>query len=318
MSGPRIFVSVAAYCDPLLAFTLTSARAQASRPDSLYFGVVEQALPGQGLNLIDEWSREHMRWIRVDALQARGPCWARALAMGLYQGEDWYLQVDSHTWFGPGWDERLLQWAARCAEHNPRVILSCYPNPFEWRDGQPVAMPVTQRVLAFVVQKDAGFAAEHPVLPFESVPVETDAPVPAIHVAGGCLFAPGRVVDELPYDPRIYFHGEEQSFALRAWTQGWDLFQVPGMPLYHLYTRPGAAPRPMHWSPELDSQRAVRSAALEAASRQRLTSLLWGGGDLGAYGLGAVRSLRDYAAFSGIDYAARTIDARARHARFGY
>lgn len=318
MKPERIFVSVAAYCDPLLAFTLASARSQASDPDRIHFGVVDQAPPGQGLRPLDEWSREHLRWIHVDALEARGPCWARALAMGLYQGEDWYLQIDSHTWFEPGWDERLLHWGRRCAEANSRVILSCYPNPFELRDGQPVALPVTDRVLAFVVQERAAFAADHPVLVFESVPVESDEAVPAVHVAGGCLFAPGRIVDELPYDPRIYFHGEEQSFALRAWTRGWDLFQIPTMPLYHLYTRPGASPRPMHWSPELDSMRAVRSAALEAASRRRLAQLLWGGEGLGAYGLGGVRSLADYAAFSGIDYAARTIEPRARKARFGY
>jgi hypothetical protein len=36
------------------------------------------------------------------------------------------------------------------------------------------------------------------------------------------------------------------------------------------------------------------------------------------YGLGTVRSLADYAAFSGIDYSARVITEFARKARFGY
>jgi len=318
MSGASIFVSVAAYCDPMLAFTLASARAQASNPDRVFIGVVEQAVAGQGLRCEDEWSRQHLRWTRVDALEARGPCWARALAMALYQGEDWYLQIDSHTWFEPGWDDRLVHWGRLGAEQNPRSILTCYPNPFEMRAGHPVALPVTNRALAFVVRGDSHFAAEHPVLMFESVAVEQHQLVPAVHVAGGCLFAPGRIVDELPYDPQLYFHGEEQAYALRAWTHGWDLFQMPGMPLYHLYTRPGSMPRPMHWSPEQDQLRAVRSAALEAAAQRRLAALLWQGKDLGAYGLGRVRTLDDYTAFSGIDYARRVIEPRARKARFGY
>lgn len=318
MTAASIFISVAAYCDPMLAFTLASARAQASYPERVFIGVVEQSFEGQALRLNDEWSREHLRWTRVDALEARGPCWARSLAMALYQGEDWYLQVDSHTWFEPGWDERLVCWAQRSAEHNPRSILTCYPNPFELRNGHPVALAVTNRVLAFVAKGDTEFAGDHPVLMFEGVGVETDQLVPSVHVAGGCLFAPGRIVDDLPYDPHLYFHGEEQAYALRAWTRGWDIFHIPGMPLYHLYTQPGTAPRPMHWSPEQDARREVRSAALELASRRRLAELLWQGADLGAYGLGTTRTLADYGAFSGIDYAARSIAPSARKARFGY
>lgn len=318
MSEPSIFISVAAYCDPMLAFTLASARAQANNPERVFIGIVEQASVGTGLRLSDDWSREHLRWTRVDALEARGPCWARSLAMALYQGEDWYLQIDSHTWFEPGWDERLVRWGLRSTEQNPRAILTCYPNPFEMRDGHPVALPVTNRVLAFVAKSDTKFADDHPVLMFEGVAVETDQLVPAVHVAGGCLFAPGRIVNELPYDPHLYFHGEEQAYALRAWTHGWDLFHMPGMPLYHLYTHPGTAPRPMHWSPEQDELRAVRSASLELAARRRLAGLLWQGADLGAYGLGTTRTLAEYGTLSGIDYAARSIAPEARKARFGY
>jgi hypothetical protein len=318
MNGATIFISVAAYCDPMLAFTLNSARSQAADPERVFIGVVEQAPIGQWLRPLDEWSRAHVRWTRVDALEARGPCWARSLAMALYQGEDWFLQIDSHTWFEPGWDERLLRWGEACIARNPRTLLTCYPNAFMLRDGNPVAQPVTSKVLALVVNGNAEFAADHPVLSFEGVAVECDESVPGLNVAGGCLFAPGRIVQDLPYDPQLYFHGEEQAYAVRAWTHGWDIMHIPGMPMYHLYTQPGAPPRPMHWSPEHDAQRAVRWAALEQAARRRLSALLWEGADLGAYGLGTVRTLADYAAFSGIDYAARHIEPRARKTRFGY
>ena len=302
----------------MLAFTLASARAQASDPSRVFMGVVEQSVVGQELHLGDDWSREHVRWTRVNALEARGPCWARALAMGLYQGEDWYLQIDSHTWFEPGWDERLIQSWQVASANNPRSILSCYPNPFSMRDGHPVAQVITNKVLAFVVRDDSEFVEDHPVLMFECVAVERDEPVLGMHVAGGCLFAPGQIVNELPYDPQLYFHGEEQAFAIRAWTRGWDIFQVPRMPVYHLYTEPGVRPRPMHWSPEQDARRVVRSAALEQAARKRLARLLWSQDDLGAYGLGTARSLSDFSSFSGIDYGSRRIAPCARKARFGY
>lgn len=306
----RIFVSVASYCDPLLGFTLASLGSQAVRPERVFAGVVEQAMPGRALRPADTWTRSNVRFTRVDAREARGACWARALAMALYQGEDWFLQIDSHTWLEPGWDETLVRWGEQLTARNPRTLLTCYPNPFTLRDGVPVAQEVTRQVLAFVVRDGCEFAPADPVLAFESVPVATAVPVPAIHVAGGCLFAPGFIVQELPYDPFLYFHGEEQAYALRAWTHGWDLMQIPGMPMNHLYTEPGRASRPMHWD-------TVPWTALDAHARERLRALLWQRRSLGAYGLGRVRSLADYADFSGIDYAARRIAPRARRQRFG-
>ena len=318
MSDERIFVSVASYCDPLLGFTLDSALSQARHPQRLRFGVVDQSPPETPWTLPVQAQAHQVRRLHLHPRDARGPCFARALAMGLHQGEQWYLQVDSHTWFEPGWDERLLHWGHQCMALNPRCILSCYPNPFNIMEGQPVATVVTREVLAHVVHMDSGFGADHPVLLFEAVPVSNSGPVPAFHVAAGCLFAPAALVNELPYDPFLYFHGEEQSLALRAWTRGWDLFHVPDMPLLHQYVQVDALPRPMHWQPDVDEQRAVRSAELDRAAQQRLRALLWEAADLGAYGLGTQRSLADYAAFSGIDYAARSIALRARKARYGY
>ena len=248
-AGETLFISIAAYCDPLLAFTLRSAYSQARHPARLRFGVVEQVAPGQGLQLTDDWLPRQARWLQLPALQARGPCWARALA--------------------------------------------------------------------HVVSEASQFGPDHPVLMFEGLPVASEQPVPGLHVGAGCLLAPGRVVQELPYDPRLYFHGEEQAFALRAWTRGWDIFHIPRMPVYHQYHSAGQAPRPLHWSPDLDEQRAQRSAELTALANQRLAALLWRAEDRGLYGLGRERSLADYADFSGIDYAARRIAPSARKARFG-
>ena len=312
-----IFVSIASFCDPLLDFTLRSALTQASRPERVVIAIVDQQRPHLRTPVPERWAAQ-VRVIHIDPLEARGPCWARALAMSLYQGERWFLQIDSHTWFEPGWDERMVRWGEACSTLNPRCLLTAYPNPFRMVDGQPRAELVSRQVLAHVVKTGAQFDAAHPVLMFEGVPVHSEQPIYGLHVAAGCLFAPGEVVSALPYDPFLYFHGEEQSFALRAWTHGWDIFHIPGVPLYHHYVPASGSGRPMHWSPELDAQRVVRSTVLSERANARLRALLWDGADLGVYGLGKARSLADYAEFSGIDYAQRVIGASAYKARFGY
>ena len=172
--------------------------------------------------------------------------------------------------------------------------------------------PTTQGVLAQVLKPGAAFAPNHPVLPFEAQPLDADVPVPGFHVGAGCLFAPGRITQAFPYDPWLYFHGEEQALALRLWTHGWDLYHMPGLPVLHLYNQPGsgAPPRPLHWDEAHEAGRATSWWTLEQRSRARLASLV-AGDDLGVYGLGHTRSLAQYAAFSGIDYAARSIAPRA-------
>jgi hypothetical protein len=303
----RIFISIASYCDPVLPFTLERAVATAAEPARLHFGVVEQspagtprvAHPGGGARL----SRLH-----IDIADARGPCWARSIAMSLHDGEDWFLQLDSHMDFDEGWDEALVTQALALGAPSRGLVITSYPDAFSFVDGQPVRRRTTAGVLAQVVKPGCSFAPDHPVLSFEAHPVESGLPLPGFHLGAGCLFAPGRITQQFPYDPWLYFHGEEQALALRLYTHGWDLFHMPALPVHHLYNdaASGAPPRPLHWDEAHQAARDVDWWTLEQRSRARLAALV-AGEDLGVYGLGRARSLADYAAFSGIDYAARSL-----------
>lgn len=302
-----IFISIASYCDPILGFTLEQALATAGAPGKLHFGVVDQSPAGTPrLPRPDGGAR--LSEVRIEPVDARGPCWARALAMSLYDGEDWFLQLDSHMDFDAGWDERLVAQARTLGAPARGLVISSYPNAFVLEDGRPVRRPTTQGVLAHVLKPGAGFATEHPVLAFEAHPVDSTQALPGFHLGAGCLFAPGRLVQAFPYDPWFYFHGEEQALALRLYTHGWDIFHMPALPVHHLYNTSdaGAPPRPLHWDPAHDSGRDVGWWTLEQRSRSRLAALV-GGARLGVYGLGSERTLADYAAFSGIDYSARTL-----------
>ena len=303
----RIFVSLASYCDPVLPFTLARATAMASDPARLHFGVVEQS-PAGSPRVATPAGGARLSQVNIDIADARGPCWARAVAMTLYDGVDWFLQLDSHMDFEPGWDDLLVTQALALGAPQRGLVLSTYPDAFRFVDGVPVRDRTTAGVLAQVLKPGATFAADHPVLSFEGHAVDVSAPLPGFHVGAGCLFAPGRLAQVFPYDPWLYFHGEEQALALRLYTHGWDIFHPPGLPIHHLYNdaASGAPPRPLHWDQAHESLRATSWWALEQRSRARLAALV-AGADLGIYGLGAVRSVADFAAFSGIDYAGRTL-----------
>jgi hypothetical protein len=307
----RIFVSIASYCDPVLPFTLHRAVSTAAAPQRLHFGVVDQSPPGRA-RIAHPGGGCRLSQVHLDVVDARGPCWARAIAMSLHDGEDWFLQLDSHMDFDTGWDARLVRQALSLGAPGRALVISSYPAAFRLVDGQPVRDTLTTGVLAQVLKPGAQFDPAHPVLPFQAHPVATQHPLPAFHLGAGCLFAPGRIAQEFPYDPWLYFHGEEQALALRLYTHGWDLFHMPALPIHHQYNEAGeAAPaRPLHWDGRDDAARDVDWWTLEQRSRARLAALV-GGADLGVYGLGSERGLAQFAAFSGIDYAARTLAAAA-------
>lgn len=298
-----IFVSVASYLDPMLFFTLNDAMNKAAQPDTLRFGVVDQHVDDQRAAIAALPYRGQVRYVHIHAEDTLGVSWARHTAFSLYDGETFLLQVDSHTLFEPGWDDKLRALHATLRERSAKPIASTYPYRFDMVDGVPTYTPNEGRTaLVLRPHPEKNLAPDDAVLRFMGRHLFTDAPVAGCHVSAGFLFAAGQFVEEVPYDPYLYFHGEEQSLAVRAFTRGWDIFHPQLVPLYHLYKTEGTPYATHHWYGETDEKRAFRSSYLTERAKLRLNRLLMGDGLPGAYGLGTVRSMEQFRELSGIDY----------------
>jgi hypothetical protein len=108
---------------------------------------------------------------------------------------------------------------------------------------------------------------------------------------------------EVPHDPDYYFHGEEISIAVRAYTNGYDLFHPHKVIAWHEYTRRG---RPKQWDDV--KTWGKRNENCHSKNRQ-----LFGMDGLepakgfGVYGFGKERSLSDYEAYSGLCFKRRAV-----------
>ncbi len=290
---PLIFLSLAAYRDPQLTPTVLDCLRKASHPERLRFGICWQRDEEEHLPFFDD---PRFRILTVDWRQSRGACWARAEVMKLWQGEDWFLQLDSHCRFASGWDERLLQIAATTG--SPRPILTTYPAPFTPAENEVLTgAPLQVAFHAFTADGIPQLWPQH--LPHRLL---TRPAIRARFLAAGFLFAPGRFVQEVPYDPALYFMGEESAMTVRAFTHGYDLFHPTETLLWHDYGRHQAR---RHWADHTEEKATVSSwNRLDEASRQKVQQLLRGE-PVADFGLGSVRTLKEYEQYAGLSFRER-------------
>ena len=286
-----IFVSIAAYRDPELVPTLRDCLLQARYPDDLHFGICWQHADDEAMPA--EFADRRMRVIDVPWQNSQGACWARSEIMKLWNGEDFFLQLDSHHRFVQDWDVLLLSLAERCGAAKP--LLTTYGAPFDPRssapeNGEPMQMDFDH------------FTADGiPMFRPRAIPDWRDLqrPLRARFVSAHFLFTLGAFIEDVPYDPDLYFHGEEITLAIRAFTRGYTLFHPQQHVLWHEYTRDY---RTKHWDDHVQAQGIeLEWHARDAASRGKVCQFL-AAPFVGPYGCGTERSFADYEAYAGLSF----------------
>lgn len=286
-----IFISIAAYRDPQLLPTIRDCIQKASNPARLRFGVCWQRGAEDPALLLGGDTR--FRVLDVNWRESRGACWARAEIMKLWQGENWFLQIDSHCRFAEAWDAVLLRTIIETESKKP--ILSTYAAPFtpgetEILHGGPFQMLFQQFTLDGIPQLRPG------AFPFGRT---SKQPFRARFLSAGFLFAPGRFIEEVPYDPELYFMGEESAMTVRAFTHGYDLFHPAETIIWHDYIRADAS---KHWGDHSDAAEVPNPwGKLDGISRTKIRRLLLGE-SVESFGLGQARTLNDYEAYAGLSF----------------
>jgi hypothetical protein len=305
---PRIFVSIASFCDPMLMFTVRDALEKARNPGRLSLGIIDQSPQSVEHALVRGAGR--LAYMHIDPHQSRGACWARALAMTLYAGEDFFFQIDSHTVFDPAWDETLVAAletvGTRCG--NPKTILSTRPFAFEiGPDGAIATNRFTDCTLK-LVPRETAIRSTAPVISFACHNSGSRSDLPGFQISAAYLFTRGSFVEEVPYDPFFYFHGEEQDISIRAFTHGWDIWHPNVVPLYHLYKSRADGEAPLHWDSRFEAQRTEKWTELRSRAHARLADLIEGR-IAGAYGLGSKRSINEYLRLGGMTFERQTLNS---------
>ena len=302
MGNNKIFIQIASYRDPQLIPTIEDCINKAKNPDKLVFSIAWQHSEE------DKWddlslykSDKRFKIVDIDYQESKGACWARNLLQQNYAGEEYTLQLDSHHRFIENWDDELKKMYKQLQKMgHKKPLLTGYVSSFN-----PEKDPEERHQIPWKMNFDR-FIPEGAVF---FLPAAIDnfkeliSPIPARFYSAHFAFTTGDFVKEVPHDPNYYFHGEEISIAVRAYTWGYDLFHPHKIIVWHEYTRKG---RTKQW----DDDKNWVSKNIECHRRNRKLFQMDGeikDIDFGVFDFGKVRTLEDYEKYAGLSFKKRGV-----------
>jgi len=132
-----IYVSIATLYDPELPFTLDEIYSKSDNPQDIYVGValtIVDRTPKEIQNsFIKDISRissknPNIHFSIFEGEENQGIGKGRNNAASMYNGQDYFLQIDAHTMFDFGWDTQLTDLYLKAVKEtdNINVILTSY------------------------------------------------------------------------------------------------------------------------------------------------------------------------------------------------
>ena len=300
--NPRIFVQIASYRDPQLVNTIEDMIKNSKFPKNLVVGLCRQYHPEDGFDNVDKFRKDkRFRIIDVPYSESKGVCWARNQVQQKYSGEEFTLQIDSHMRFAPDWDETLVGMIKQLQEEgHEKPLLTSYVSSFD-PENDPAARVQEPWRMSFdrFIPEGAVFFLPETIPNWRNL----TSPVPSRFYSAHFAFTLGQFSTEVQHNPNYYFHGEEISIAVRAFTWGYDLFHPHKVVIWHEYTRKG---RTKQWD---DDKEWVKKNNVSHLTNRKLFGMdgeIREGHD-GPYGFGSIRTLQQYEEYAGILFEKRAV-----------
>lgn len=295
MKHNKIFVSIASYKESELKHTVDTLIQRATYSDNLRVVVCQQDDPTKFVN----FSYSVVESIDVNYITSRGCCWARRQIQDRYNNEEYFLQIDAHCVMVQDWDSIIIDQIKRAKKisSNP-VVLAAYPAGYFIQGGRRKFNEMCYQQTT--IKNDpldlyGIWLTGHP----NAIPQTLIEPVSTPFINAGLMFGDGSFMNDCLYDPDIYYDGEELLNTVKAFTNGYDLFNPNAHICWHLYKDPNLNDRGIwtyHFESAEDEKRKIKVNDLKNQATIKLKKIL--SGQL-PNELGSVRTIADYENYIG-------------------
>ena len=293
-----IFVQIPAYHDFELVRTIKDCIKKSSGKHTINFGV-HLTYFEKGQIEIPSWG--NLKSSIDKAPNTIGVGTGRYLANEFYNGEDYYLQIDSHMRFEESWDDVLINNYLKYVSMGTKPIISAYPGAYEY-DGFETKILNTKAHVSYTdFIQELSFQGNY--VPHQRSVGNFNNNVFTRSVSAAVIFGSGEIASIKP-NQKIFFWGEEILTALRLYTHGFDLMLPESQNFYHLYYDHSKGYKNLRRQVVEDFPE--ESAVLEKESQDELSSIIINK-LVGDQALGSERTLEEYQSFAGIDFIAKKI-----------
>lgn len=327
-----IFVQIASYRDHQLIPTLNGLTTQSDHPKNIRAVICWQHGDDEtledfldaGYDVVDSKTelgdKVHVlskngatvELIDLHYLKTNGACWARNKIQQHYGKEKYTLQLDSHHRFVDSWDSILIDMLESVRDVSPKPLLTAYVPSFDPENdpGARVQEPWKMDFDRFIPE-GAVFFRPSTIDDWR----ERDKPMRARFYSAHFAFADGSFAEEVQHDPEYFFHGEEISIGVRAFTHGYDLYH-PHLPVvWHEYTRKG---RIKVWDDHTTVQKQKGKIKedwweknVKCHKRNRILFGMDGEDssqiNFGKYGFGTTRTVKEFEEYAGMSFKYRGV-----------
>jgi len=278
----RIFVQIPCYRDSQIVHTIESLLTNAHSRTRLDISICWQHINSEKL---PGWilRNKQIQIINIDAEKSKGANWARSIIQKEWNQQPYTFLVDSHTRFVRNWDKILVDMILILKKDKvKKPIVSGYP-PYFW---DPLSYP-RNRLNYPLKMYPLGYE-NNLLTKFNGLPLPLykwlKKPIKAEFIALGFLFAEGKFNLEIPFDPNIYFFGDDITTGLRAYSHGYNFFHPHRLVAWHLYDRKTRVP---HWD-DHENWRSMNKKSYDRIYR------IFKGESFRGFAVGKERTISDY------------------------
>ena len=229
-----IFIGVGAYNEPYIKLMLDNCLENAEFPDRVHFGLW---LHNNDESHLDLSTYTNVKSARIEYESLLGVPPARLNAIGLYNDEDYYLQVDGHMLFEKHWDTKLITKFEAIREVFDKPIITTYTPWWSMTDSSVnfYSNDSDTSCAPMVLDVESSIKEGYPKPKTEYSPwVEGEFYKEHHCISAHFLFTLPSFLEEVLPDPLIMYSGEEMSTAVRAWTRGYRMVTIQNPIAWHL------------------------------------------------------------------------------------
>lgn len=217
----KIFITIPAYEDPFLIRTLDSAISNAKNPKALIFAI---ALQYKNIPMPDI-SDYNTNYIVYDVDTRPSINLIRKKLLNFYNGEKYFMMIDSHMLFTKNWDEILIKDYVRLQQStHDKVIISRQMPPLCGKSSRPLNEKTIWKLLTGDT-KSVGYFSSHLVGDMEDAEISTEF-FKTNYSSSHFFFSDAKYLKEVGIIDAASIRSEEQVMSFLAFLNGWDIYGV--------------------------------------------------------------------------------------------